>query len=213
MLEHNKTVSQMRFAGAAQVEPIADQQIGPTCGFEALENLIQLFYPTDNNFAQRELLPLARDAGCLVRGSDGDSLALKGYQPLLAHFGITARWYPLDHQQVLIPALHANRGVLAIGPGYALNPNVYAPNGIHAIVITNYYTDEPALQVLGYVGIDSNFPNQQTLWPWQAIEASLTWAQRYYLRLPLLITDAPIRWPSIARYYRLLRSGHLESVA
>lgn len=36
-----RTVSdQIQFGGAANVAPIADLQKGPTCGFEAIENII-----------------------------------------------------------------------------------------------------------------------------------------------------------------------------
>ncbi len=210
MLYKQNSNHQIAFKGFANVEPIADRQIGPTCGFEAIENIIQLFKNTSNTLTENDLQPRACRYGFAIKGTSGYSLDIAGYVPILADYGISARWYPFDHLRVVIPALQENRGVLLIGDAHCLNPQAYhGPESWHAFLITNYYTDETQIYVLGYIGIDSNFSYQQTPWSYQNVEAAVTHAAQRIMSCPVLITDTPGNWPMTARFYRLGRDGHL----
>ncbi len=75
------------FAGVASIAPIADQQFGPTCGFEAIENVIQLFHNIGNDLFQRDLLPRAKTYGALIPTSNGYVLNPAFYQQILLESG------------------------------------------------------------------------------------------------------------------------------
>src|SRR4029450_13699078 len=120
MLDSRKIGSQIRFTGFIDVKPFADEQTGPTCGFEAVENIIQLFHRVGDDLTERELLPRARHYGFAHPGPNGFALDVRGYPRILTDFGVIARWYPFDYQQVVIPALRLNRGVLVVGDAHAL---------------------------------------------------------------------------------------------
>jgi hypothetical protein len=215
------------FKGFTHIEPIADKQTGPTCGFEAIENIIQLFYKdTPNNLSETDLLPWAKTHQVQV-GNDKQELAVDvsehperpayvlnhlGYIPILAKYGISAQRYEFNHLQVIIPALQQNKGILLIGDAHCLNPAAYRPNSYHAFILTNYFVDESETNILGYVGIDSNFANKETSWYCQNVEDAAAVAAQRITKLPVLITDMPGNWPSTAKYYRLLQSGKFEPV-
>jgi len=212
-LTRRTIAKQPQFSGLAHVEPIADKQEGPSCGFEAIENIIQLFHRLGNDLTRRELLPLAQWYGVAASEPDGFALDVSGYQPLLADFGITARWYPFNAAQVVIPALNANRGVLVVGDAHSLDARTYPRAGSgHAFVLTNYYTDEAGELILGFVGLDSNFARTEIAWPAERVEAAAAWGALNAVGYPVLVTDAPATWPSVARYYRQLRTGQLVPV-
>jgi hypothetical protein len=139
-------------------------------------------------------------------------LDINGYVQILADYGITGRWYQFRQNEVVIPALRANRGVLLVGYAHYLNPQIYTPGGLHAFILTNFYTDESGTSLIGYTGIDSNFPGQQMLWPYQNVESSAAYAAEIIRNPPVLITDYASNWPATAAFYRLLRTGQLVPV-
>ena len=215
MLATQNIGSQISFKGFDRAGDLADRQCGPTCGFEAIENVIQLFRPVDDTLTERDLIPRADHYGALVRSPMGYSLDVQAYQRILADYGITAQWYVFDHQHVIIPALRADRAVLVVGYAPLLDPQGYPnPSDVsHAFLLTNYYTDETDRWVLGYVGIDSNFPRQQRTWPCENVEAAAAWVRNNQsMPYPVLISDSPGNWPARARFYRLVQGGTLVPV-
>jgi hypothetical protein len=208
-----KTVgSQITSSGLTHVEGLADKQAGPTCGFEAVENIIQLFRGNNSTLSERWLIPRAQQYGFALPGPGGLLLAISGYQTLLSEFGITSQWYPVDHQQVFLPALKQNRPILPIGEGFRLNPFLYsAPGFLHAIVLTNYFTNDSEAEVLGYVGLDSHIVSREVSWWLSNIHESAMSAGASIGHGPALITDMPATWTSHAKYYRT-RSDKLEPV-
>jgi hypothetical protein len=214
MLDSRSIGNQVRFSGYTNVDLFADQQTGPTCGFEAVENVIQLFHPQHNALTQQDLLPRAQHYGYARDSDEGLWLDPRGYQHLLADYGIAARWYPFDYRQVVIPALRSNRGVLVVGDAHRLNPGLYpSPDSGHAFVLTNYFTEESGVYILGYVGIDSNVPGRETPWGYECVEAAAAWAAGHVMRCPVLVTDQPGNWRMTAQFYRLLPGGQLVPVA
>ncbi len=212
MIDLRRASSQIRFSGASLVAPIADEQHGPTCGFEALENVIQLFYRV-GDISETDLVARARNYKGLSKVEGGYAPKVSVYQRLLADYNIAAHWYPFDFLNVIIPALAANRVILALGEGYPLNPVAYVERNVgHAYIITNYYTDETGYYFGGCVGIDSNFANRESVWNYQSIQESVSWSIQQGLNTPLLITDNPVNWPIKARFYRMLRTGQLVPV-
>jgi hypothetical protein len=187
--------------------------VGPTCGFEAVENLIQLFRKVPNNLAYTDLIPRAAAYGFASQAEDGWSLSVQGCQRILADYDIPARWYPFDWQNVIIPALWNNRGILVVAEGHALNPGKYAAEGIgHAVLITNYCTDSSSLYLIGYVGGDSNSPGKEELWAHNNMVAATNWAAHHYRIGPALITDLPVTWAKKASYYKLVAPGIMNPV-
>src|SRR5689334_6776747 len=98
----------LRFKGAVNVAPLADRQVGPTCGFEAIENIIQLFRPLGNDLVEKDLLVRARFYGVSHLSSRGESLDVNGYARILIDYGIVSYWYPFDVYNIVLPALMAN---------------------------------------------------------------------------------------------------------
>lgn len=210
MIDRRNMSSQIRFRGAIHIEPLADKQQGPTCGFEAIENIIQLFHNVPNNLTETDLIRRAASYQGARPAPGGYSLDVRVYRRLLQDYGIPSQWYPFDHLQVILPALLQNRAVLVVGDAYYLNPQAYALGSPHAFVLTNYYTDESEYYVLGYLGIDSNFEKQEMAWLYQNVEIA---AQTQKVSsLPVLITDIPINWPSKAKYCKMLSTGHMIPV-
>lgn len=213
MLHMSMVSPQIKFQGAASVEPIADQQQGPTCGFEAVENVIQLFRPAGNYLSDRELVVKAMQYGGLEKDADGYSLDPRVYRTILLDYSIGTHWYPFDYAGVVIPALLSNRVILAMGDSHYLNPIAYPDRGGgHAFVITNFYTDETGTYFGGCVGIDSNFSQQQSVWDYVSLQNCIAWAIENVTRRPLLVSDNPVNWSNTARWYRLMRNGQLVPV-
>lgn len=203
MLDIRQCHRQIRFRGAVDVAPLADQQKGPTCGFEAVENIIQLFHPTGNDLVETDLLRRAQYYGM----AKNYILNIRVYRQLLFDYHIPASWFPFDFAQVIVPALWNNRGVLVVGDAHYLNPQVYPPDSCHAFVLTNYYVDETEFFILGFAGLDSNFAGQECIWSLASIGQSLSWAVHHVTPTPVLVTSMPINWPHRARYYRQMRTG------
>lgn len=176
--------------GIDGIAAIADRQIGPTCGLEAVENIVQLFLSAPNNLSQTTLGPMASQLGYLVWGAQGPMLVAAAFQPLLARFGIPTQWVSLDHQH-LVNALAQNRVAIAVVDAHHLNPRAYPlRNSWHAIIITNFVTDAGGQWVLRYAGIDSNFSGQMAFWPWETLDN----AARAAGDTPLLITNRPAKF-------------------
>jgi hypothetical protein len=203
MIDRTSISPDIRFQGAANVGDRADKQQGPTCGFEAIENIVQLFLETGDELSSTHLLPLAQQHGVASLGEDGHRLALPGYHLLLQQFNIPARWYPFDHAGVIIPALSQNRVVLVVGEANSLNPAMYPwRDRSHAFVLTNYCVDAAETHVLGYVGLDSNVAGQEIVWPLQTIAAAAAWTTQNVMPFPVLITDIPYSVADRVRFYR-----------
>lgn len=186
------------FSGFKNVEPIADQQIGPTCWAEATENLIQLDnqYFT-NNVSQRLFASAARFPGydpkkkCFVSG-DFNQYILE----LLKEYRIEGKWYAFDHN-LIFEALDQNRGVMLCGYAYYLHKNYEAyripEETPHEIILTDAKYD--GNQVLWYEGIDSNFGGQTMRWSWTVIQ-NFAVSYQNHQRIPgVLITNRALRWP------------------
>lgn len=206
MYDMRRMARQITFSGAAGVAPLADQQHGPTCGFEAVENIIQLFMPASNDLAERDLIPRAAARGVLRRDTEGVSLYPWGYPLLLGDYGISTQWYPFDFYRVVGPALWNDRVILAHGDAHLLDPGRYPrPQSWHAFIVTNFFTDETDAWVQGFLGIDSNRPNEEAGWLAANVESAVR-------GLPLLVTDQPVNWPIKAKHYRRQPDGQLVPV-
>lgn len=79
---------EISFTGLTAVEPLADLQAGPTCGFEAIENFIQLYNPGFSNTLSDYLQhsELFDGGGQMV--ANGMTLDPRHYQHILGDFGI-----------------------------------------------------------------------------------------------------------------------------
>lgn len=165
---------------------IIDQQRGPECGYEAIENLIQLFYPVGNSLSEKDLK--TRSAFYGYAGSvDGQSvLDARGYGRLLADYGIASTWSPFDGSQ-LAQALGENRVAIAIVDPAVLDPAGYSPTSeLHAIVVTNFGIDGNR-RIIRYTGIDSNYGGDERHWTWDRFHNAVA-AGGY----KVLVTNAPI---------------------
>lgn len=182
---------EISFKGFAAIEPLADLQVGPTCGFEAIENFIQLGNPGCTNtlsdyLQQSEFFD---GGGKLVPG--GVALDPLHYQHILGDFGIGTQWYDFSHE-TLTQAVEGNRGVLAVGDAHFLDPTAYSSkNAYHAFMITDV-TRGPSGEITGYKGLDSNFQQKEVYWTPEAIENALRHSP---LRQPLLISMQEMKWP------------------
>lgn len=187
--------------GVKTPRSIIDKQVGAECGFEAIENVIQLVHLTGNDISERDLKPRAiQGRHALLR--DGDLLLdIRGYQPLLAAHGIASTWVKFD-RSTLVAAIRQNRVAVAIVNPYYLDPKKYPLWGdLHAIVLTNFVTD-PQRKFLAYAGIDSNSGGEERRWAIGAVEDGITAAGLGHV----LITDTPIH-PLHWANYELLTHG------
>jgi len=221
MLERKNISPHIRFKGAINIDSLSDQQIGPTCGFEALENIIELCQPAyrGRDLVRADLIGRAHGYNAVDRAG---ALMVQCYQRILYDYQIVAYWYPFDHQQVLLPALSNNQGVLVIGDAHYLNPEAYRINpSLHAFVLTNYYTDGTGQVIQGYTGVDSNFSFQQrpeqfvqgqNYWTSEAIAQAAQATAPLYRGLSVLVTAGRIGWPLTARFYRRIGDGVLQPV-
>lgn len=206
---NRKLTRELRFGGATQVQVLADAQQGPTCGLEAIENVIQLFNQVGNDLVEQSLLQKAKAYGA-IRGS---SLDVNAYTQLLKDYGIVAHWYPYDPFRIIIPALSNDRAALVVLDAYNLDPGRYLRRERgHAVVLTNYCTDITGTTLIGYIGIDSNVPNIESYWPRTNFENAISWTIQRLMPTPVLITDAQTNWPYKAKFYKLSDSGQLVPV-
>jgi hypothetical protein len=189
--QNHSSGHEISFKGFTAVEPLADLQVGPTCGFEAIENFIQLGNPGCNNtlsdyLQQSELFD---GGGNLLM--DGVTLDPAHYQHILSDFGIGTQWYDFSHD-TLAQAIEGNRGVLAVGDAHFLDPSSYSSkNAYHAFMITDI-TRGPSGEITDYKGLDSNFLQKEVHWSPEAIEKAL---RHSLLRQPLLISMQEMKWP------------------
>jgi hypothetical protein len=203
-----KARTRTKSSRVVNVRAIADEQKGPTCGFEAVENILQMFYDVGNNLSDTDLLVRAKRYGAVIHTPAGYMLHIGAYRRILADYGIACRWYPFDRDRVLLPALYNNQGVLAVGEGYHLDRKHYTSKGAHAFVLTNYFTDVARRYIFGYTGIDSNVSNVEVRWPWQNVERALLDSSRS-LGKSLLITERTLNWSGKPRYYIMNRQRQL----
>ena len=180
MFEHKDNVS---FGGFTHVESIADQQTGPTCSYETIENLLQLAVPgLPNNYSES-----------LAEWIKQKSLDPSYWHGILQNVEIPSQWYNFDHN-TLISALNKNLGVAVIGNPHYLDPTLY-PNiddPLHAFTLTDVWKT-PNGSILGYKGIDSNCPGREMHWTLdqvqQASEHGGGWARKVF------VTLVPLAWP------------------
>jgi hypothetical protein len=175
-----------RFSGLAHTEWLADQQTGPVCGSEALENFLQLDNPT-----------LSNDLSDVLQRSFGNQqgiIPFDAYQTILEQYGhLTTSWHSFDHGQ-LHAALQANHGVLLVGDAHELNPALYSqPNGWHAFTVTDVRWDTQGVPY--YIGLDSNVPGQECVWTSAQLESAVGRAEQFYGRGCALISHRALRWP------------------
>lgn len=189
--------------GLRSVTGLVDRQTGPTCGFEAVENVIQMFRPAANSLSSTHLIGMASRIQALTLTAQGPCLATSGYLPLLAKFGIASTWHLFNHQ-VLLNALHEDRIAIAVVDAHQIDSDTYPEAGsFHAVVVTNIALNSNQEQVVGYVGVDSNHPGSERVWEANA----MAWGASLVQRGSLLITNKPARWHNKAPYYVPLRSG------
>jgi hypothetical protein len=220
MLDPKNINHQVRFKGVINESRISNKQQGPTCGFEAIANIIELCRP---EYAGKDLVKedlLGRAQGYRAVDQQG-TLAIWAYQRILKDYLISSLWYPFDHYQIILPALLNNLGMVIVGDAYFLNSEAYKRSGSHAFVLTNYYTEESGHYSMGYTRIDSNFSFQsrggqfregENFWPYQRVENAARGLASYCANRPVLITSQQLRWSDTARHYRRIRSGQFLAV-
>ena len=173
--------------GATKVpRRIVDQQRGPECGYEAVENVIQLVHLLNNNVSERDLKVRAAHGGYARVINGMLFLDIRGYRPLLSAYRIASTW--VRHEwETLTNGLRQNRVAIAVVDPHFLDPASYTAGGdLHAIVVTNFFTDLNRT-ILGYTGIDSNFGAKERRWKYENFEAAVARGGGW-----VLLTDGPI---------------------
>jgi hypothetical protein len=172
---------------------IIDQQRGTECGYEAVENALQLI-------SERDLKIRAARQGYALSHQGKLYLDIRGYKPLLRAYGIESSWVPFDWA-TLTGALRENRVAIAVVDPHLLDPKSYSAGGdLHAIVVTNFLTDVNR-NLLGYVGIDSNFGEQERRWQRERFEAAVVATGGW-----ILLTNGPIH-PTYWATYEVVTYG------
>ena len=173
---------ELGFTGLGNVHLLADLQTGPTCGYETIENIVQCFH-TDitNNFSDQLQIDYP---------GRGGALNPEDYQEILSSYDIPSHWANFDHQE-LANALDENRPVVFVGDAHNLDPISYPDSqSWHAITLTDVSRNLDG-DVIGYRGIDSNFPYEEKFWSCSQIEQA-----NEQLTGEVLITDKPAEaWP------------------
>lgn len=153
------------------IENIADKQIGETCGLESVENIVQLYNPELGDDFSGDIQKEHQDYF-----NKGGSLKVEYYDDILKSQGITSTWNEFNHQQIA-EALSEHRPVVVVVDANDIDP-LYAEKGDnawHAITLTGVDHDSDG-NILGYRGIDSNFPGQEKYWSAGVLEkASKEW--------------------------------------
>ncbi len=196
---HNDVVraALSEIGGVVNLESIIDQQEGSMCGFEAVENVLQLYVPVDNSISHTDLVTRAFKYGALGWTGSSYFLDIKGYEPLLRDYGILSHWTPFSHEE-LIEVVWSNRVAIVLVDGSQLDPGSYsAPSSFHVIVVTNVVTDPTRRTALAYVGIDSNFGGREREWPLELLAR----AAEACPHCSMLVTDIPARWPHRSAHY------------
>ena len=173
---------QLGFTGLGNVHLLADLQVGPTCGYEAIENIVQCFHPYIDNDLSNQLQ--------INYPGQGGALNLEDYQKILNAYDIPSHWSNFDHQEI-VNALDDNRPIVCVGDAHDLDSFSYPkPQSWHAITLTNVCRDFDG-NLIGYQGIDSNFPGEEKFWSCSQIEQA-----NEHLTGGVLITDKPAdAWP------------------
>jgi len=199
---HNDVVraALSQIGGVIDVESIIDQQEGSMCGFEAVENVLQLYVAVDNSVSHTDLITLAYKYRALGWTGSSYFLDIKGYEPLLREYGIASHWTPFSHE-TLMETVCSNRVAIVLVDGSQLDPGSYStPNSFHVVLVTNLVTDAVHHTPLAYVGVDSNFGGRQREWPLEVLAR----AAEACPHCSMLVTEAPARWPHrSARYVQL----------
>jgi hypothetical protein len=179
--------AQLRFSGGfSGIEDIADYQVGPTCGFEALENIIQLFYPNVGNDLSDQLINSEMQLGY----NPDHGLSPLRYSAILEPWGISAHWYPFD-QQGIAQAINHHHAVAVVGDPYYLGETeIYRrPGGLpHIWVLTGTVYDEVTGRLIAYEGIDSNISGEVRRWSVKAVYEAVKHKPPFY-RYPVMVTD------------------------
>lgn len=189
--EHADTV---RFTGLDHTELIAASQGNqPWCGVHGLGNLVQMNYPGVGEQVNDFILNTAGSHGGLVPVEGGMTVAIAHYQSLLSQiFHIPSHWETFNPLRIT-ELLQNNHGILAVGEGHSLNPNVYLqPNVLHAFNLTDIKVDSNGLT--WFKGLDSNMPGQEVWWPADAVQKAVARGCDLY-GCNLLVTDQPVAWP------------------
>jgi len=148
------------------IEIIADLQYGPTCGLEAIENMIQAANPNISNNISDYLQHHLALKGINLRT---EGLPMELYQDILGMYDIQSHWTSFNHDTIL-NNLNRFGGTVAItGDGYYVDSANLTPKSWHAITLTDPWRVE-GQGLIGYVGIDSNHPNQAYGYTFQQIE-------------------------------------------
>lgn len=188
--------------GVKTPRKIIDQQRGPECGYEAVENVIQLVHPFGNHVSEKVLKRRAALLGFAGTVGGQSVLSVLGYEQLLADYGIASTWTRFDADE-LITALRENRVAIAVVDPMVLDPEHYPPGDeLHAIVVTNFGVDGNG-KVIRCTGIDSNFGGTERHWPWQRFHNALIAGGG-----AILITDGSIALSNWETYHVLTRTQH-----
>ncbi|HEX6037763.1 hypothetical protein [Longimicrobium sp.] len=187
----------MEYGGVGRPDQFVEMQSGPECGFEAVENAIQMILPASNDVSELDLKPWAHQNGFVTWAGDQATFAVAGYQPALRRWGIDCAWTAVNHVH-LANTLRQNRVTIGVVDGNVLDPATYRdPRSYHAIVITNLIsTADPAIPIIGYCVVDSNFPAQIRRFRAEHLAAALT----AYGPTPLLVTHVPVAPENQANY-------------
>lgn len=173
---------ELGFGGLRNVHWLADLQVGPTCGYETIENIVQCFHPYISNGLSDQLQ--------MDYPGRGGALNPEDYRAILDSYDIPSHWASLDRQE-LVNALDENRPVVFVGDAHDLDSFSYPePQSWHAITLTDVSRDIDG-NVTGYWGIDSNFPGEEKMWSCSQIEQ----ASEHFIG-EILVTDKPASaWP------------------
>ena len=155
----NVPAETLSFKGFREVSLVADRQVGPTCGYEMLENSIQLMINgktgANNQLStvmQKMVAQNPLEWGAVKIAYEGKfywMLPFGKYPKMLGEFKIDSGLSRFSHEK-LQRAVAENRPVIVCGDVGAL-PN-YEQNGIHAVVITDWDAQKGV-----YTIVDSNF--------------------------------------------------------
>ncbi|MCO6458625.1 MAG: hypothetical protein J5I93_25240 [Pirellulaceae bacterium] len=188
----------LRFGGLGGIEALADSQgARPICATEMIENITQLMFGDVHgvwNDLSDRLQELAGDNHWGTWKDGGLVLEPAFYQRLLDALGIDSHWFDFDIDTVRA-ALDSGRPVGAFVDVAHLG---YQTSGAHAITLTDVVTDS-ADRVVGFKGLDSNFPGQECQWTAEQLAGGVRSLQAggAWWTGKILIPDGAARWPHL----------------